>query len=208
MLSCSVIECSTSWMPHRCTFSNFTHWAWPIWDLSNHDVFWIIPDPDHIKTLTLSLQSSSTTPFQARTSYVKIPEGVQHCCNHGMPCVVHIFSTFQGTWNQSYENPDAVFECTADMFMHSTNCELQQPGMLITRSIVQVSLVRCTNEWHNHRSARKPILRILPPLNSVNLSVYLANFRVCEAHQFKIEVCLYWEMCQMELNISKNIPIV
>ena len=43
MLVSWVIEWSKSSMPHRRTFKNFTHRAWAMWDLSNHDFFRIIP---------------------------------------------------------------------------------------------------------------------------------------------------------------------
>jgi len=39
------IEYWASSIPHTRTFRNFRHWARPIQDMSNHDVFRIIPDP-------------------------------------------------------------------------------------------------------------------------------------------------------------------
>jgi len=65
---------TNSGMSHWRTFRNFTHRAWPIWDWSNHDLFWIIADPGCQKRTTLSLESIRTIPFEAGTSYVKIPE--------------------------------------------------------------------------------------------------------------------------------------
>jgi len=80
--------------------------------------------------------------------------------------------------------------------------------MLIAWKIGQVSLVGCPNDWHNRRSGRQVILRIPPPLTGVRLTVYSATFRVCEAHRFKIQVRLKWEMCQQELDTFENIPVV
>jgi len=116
MLISWVIEYSTSWMPYRCTFTNFTHRAWAILDLSNYDLFWIIPNPGSQKRITLSLETISTIPFQAGTSYVNIPEWGQHCSNRGMPCHVFIFGTFQGTWNMPYARPGVLFRWTTDIF--------------------------------------------------------------------------------------------
>jgi len=109
MLILWVIKWSKSWMPHRRTFRNFTHRAWAIWDLSNHDVFRIIPDPGSQKRITLPLESISTVPFQARASNVNIPEWGQHCSNPGMRCLVSIFGTFRRTGNQLHKNPGALF---------------------------------------------------------------------------------------------------
>jgi len=39
-----VIKWFKSWMPNWRTCWNFTHRAWAVWDLSNHTLFWIIPD--------------------------------------------------------------------------------------------------------------------------------------------------------------------
>jgi len=64
------IEWSKSRMPHLRTFRNLTHWAWPIWDISNHDMFRIIPDPGSQQRVSLSLESICTIPFQARASDV------------------------------------------------------------------------------------------------------------------------------------------
>ena len=42
----------------------------------------------------------------------------------------------------------------------------------------------------------------------MHLTVYSVAFRVCEAHWFKIEVRLKWEMCQKELNTLEKIPVL
>jgi len=179
-----VIECSTSWMPHRRTIGNFTPRPWAKRDLSNPNVFWTIPDPGSQKRITLLLESISTIPFQSRTSYVKIPEWGHHCSNRRMPCHICIFDTFWGTSNQPNENPGALHRCTADIFLNITNGEIQQPGMLIAWKTGQVSLVRCTNDRHNRRSGRKMILPIAPVVVHVHLGVYSVTFPVCERHRF------------------------
>jgi len=92
-----VIEWSKCWMPHQSTFENFKHQAWAIWDLSNNDLIWIIPDPGSQKRITLSVESISTIAFQWGVSYVEIPEWGQHSSNLGMPCLISIFGSFRGT---------------------------------------------------------------------------------------------------------------
>jgi len=208
MLISWVIKGSKSWMPHRCAFRNFTHQIWAIWELSNPDLFQIIPDPGSPKRITLFLESISTVAFQARASDVKIPEWGQHCSNRGMPCLGSIFGTFRRTGDQPKKNPGALFRCTVDIFSNITDREIQQPGMLVAQKIGQVGLVRCTNDWYNCSSSRKLILRIPPPIACVHLAVYLVTFRVCKAHRFKIEVHLKWEMCQKEWYPFENIPVV
>jgi len=135
MLIWWVVKWSKSLMPHRCTFRNFTHWAWAIWDLSYHDLFWIIPDTGSRKRIPLSLESISTIPFQAKASDVKILEWGQHCSNHGMPCFVSIFGTFRTKGDQPNKNPEALCMCTADIFLNSTDPEIQRPGMLVAQKI-------------------------------------------------------------------------
>ena len=144
MLVSWVIEWWKSGMPHQCTFRNFAHQAWAIWDLSNHDLIRTIPDPGSQKRLTLSLESISTIPFQARASNVKMPKLRQHISNRGMPCLINVFGTFRWTWNQPDKNPGALFSWKAEIISNVTNCEIQRPGMLIARKIGQVSLLGCT----------------------------------------------------------------
>jgi hypothetical protein len=74
-----------------------------------------------------------------------------------------------------------------------------------------VSLVGNTYGWHNHRSGRKLILCIPPPIARVHLTVDSTTLRVSEAHRFQIEVRLKWEMCQPELytfviSLLNNVP--
>jgi hypothetical protein len=208
MLILWVIKWSKSWMPHWRTFRNFTHWAWAIWDLSNHDLFRIIPNPDSQKRTTLSLESISTVPFQARVSDVKILEWGQHCSNGGMSCLISTFGTFRRTGDQPNKIPGVGYKCTVDIFSNITDCEIQWPGRLVAQKIGPVGLVGCTNYWHNRQSCRNLILRSPPPIACVHLTVYSATFGVCKEHQLKIVVRLTWEMCRMKLYRIGNIPVV
>jgi len=158
ILICWVIEWSNSGMSHRCNFRNSPHRVWAKWDLSNNDSFLIIPDPGCQKRITLSWESISRILFQARTSYVKIPEWGQHSSNRRMPCLLSIFGTFQVIRDQLNENPGALCRCTAHIFSNITNCGIQWPGMLFTWTIARLSLVGCTNYWHNWCSGRMQIL--------------------------------------------------
>ena len=209
MLVAWVIEWSTSWMPHRRTFMHFTHRAcWATWDLSNHYVFWIIPDPDSHRRVTLSLESICTIPFQAWARDVRMPKLRQHCSNCGMPCFVNIVSIFRGTYDQSGENPGSLVRCTMDIVSNITNWAIQRPGRLITRKIGQRSLVRCRYDCHNHPSSRKLILCIQPPVARVHPAVDWTTLRVSDAHWFKIEVCLKWEICYEGQDIFENFHVV
>jgi hypothetical protein len=95
----------------------------------------------------------------------------------------------------------------ADIFSQIANCGIQQQCMLIARKISQVSLVGCPNDWHNRRSGRTLNLCMPPPIARVHLAVDSTTLRVSEAHWFKIEVRLKWEMCQQELYTFENIPV-
>jgi len=150
-----VIKWSKSWMPHRRTIRHFTHWAWAIWALSNHDLSQIIPDPGSQKRITLSRESISTIPFQARASDVKIPEWGQHCSNCGMPCLVSIIGTIRMTGDQPNKNPGMLFRCMTDIISKITDREIQRPGVLVAGKISQVGLVGFPNDWHNRHSSRK-----------------------------------------------------
>jgi len=194
MLVSWVIEWSKSWILHRRSFRNFTHWAWAIWELSNHDLFRMIPDPGSQKRITLSLESICTIPFQAGASDVKMRQLRQHSSNCRMACLVNVSGTFRWTWDQPDKNAGVPFWCMVDIFSNITNCEIQQPVMLIAWKICQVSLVGCAYDWHNRCSGRKLILCIPPQIAHVYLTVDSTTLRVSEAHQFKIEVRLKWEM--------------
>jgi len=119
-----VIKWSKSGMPHWHTFRIFTHRAWAIVDLRNHNLFRIIPDPGSQNRITMSLVSISTITFQARASDVKILEWRQHCSNRGMPCLVNIFGTFRRTGDQPNKKPGMVFMCMADIFLNITDREI------------------------------------------------------------------------------------
>ena len=154
-----------------------------------------ISDPGSQQRVTLSPESISTIPFQAGASDVKMPKLRQHSSNRGMPCFVYDFGTCQGTWGHADENPGALFRCSVNIVLNITYCEIQRPGMLIALNICQVSLIGCTNDWHNRRSGRNLILCIPPPITRVHIAVYSTALRVCEAHWFKIEVFLTRKMC-------------
>jgi len=182
-------------MPNWRTFRNLAHRTWAIWDLSNHDLCQIISDPGSQQQVTLSQECISAIPFQAVASDVKMPKLRQHSPNRGMPCIVYVFGTFQGTFTQANENPGARFRCMADIVSNTTYREIEQPAMLIARKICQVSLVGCTSNWHNRHCGRKLILCILAPVARVHLAVYATALRVSESDWFEIEVCLKTKMC-------------
>jgi hypothetical protein len=186
-------------MPHQWTFRNFTHWAWAIWVLSNHSLFWKIRDAGREKRIISSPDSISTIPFQAGTSYVKIVGWGEYCSNSGILCLTRSFGTFRGTWDPSNKNPFALYRCSADIFWNITNREIQWPGLLIARKFGQLSLVGCTHDGHNCSSCWKLILHISPQIACIHLTVYLAIFAASTVHWIKIEVCLKWEMCQKEM---------
>ena len=164
-------------------------------------MFRMIPDPGSQQRVTLSLESISTIPFQARASDVKIPKLRQHSFNRGMPGFVTVFGTFLGTWDQPDRKGGALSRYAAAIFWNNTNCEILRPGMLIARKIGQVNLVRCTHDWHNRHSGRRLILCIPPPIARIHLAVDSTTVRVNEEH-------LKWEMCQNELDTFENISVV
>ena len=167
----------------------------------------MIPEQGSQKRVTLSLESICTIPFQAGASDVKMPQFRQHSSNCRIRYLVNVFGTFRGTWNWPNMNPGELFWCMADISSNITNCEIQRPDMLITRKICQVSLVGCTYDWHNRRSGVQLILCIQPPITCVHLAVDSMTLRVSEAHWYKIEVSLKWEMFQQELDTFENIPV-
>jgi len=194
MLVTWLIEWPKGRMPHRCTLRNLAHRAWALWDFSNHDLLWIIPNPGSQKRVILSLESIFTITFQAWASDVKMPKLRHHSSNCRMPCFVNAFGTFQWRWDQPNENPGGHFRCLADMVLNISNCDIHQLGMLIAWKIGQVSLDRCTNDWANCHSGRKLIFCSPPPIGSVYRAVDSMSLRDREAHQFEIEVCLKWTM--------------
>ena len=75
------------------------------------------------------------------------------------------------------------------------NCEILRAAMVIARKIEHVSLVICTNDWHNRRSSMKLNWYIPPPIASVHLAVNSTALTISETHQFEIEVLLERKMC-------------
>jgi hypothetical protein len=115
-------------------------------------------------------------------------------------------ASFRGTSDVSGKNPRALLWCADDTFSDITNCEIQRPGLLITRNLVQVSRLGCTYDWLNLHLGRKLILGIPPPIAHVHLPADSEILRVSEVHRFKIEVHLKWLMCQKEIDRFENIP--
>ena len=118
------------------------------------------------------------------------------------------FGTFGGIWDQPNDNPGLVSRCPADIFSNSISCEIQWPGMLNARNIVQVSLFGWRNVWENGCPGRKLIRCIPPPFTRVQLTLYSVTFWVCQAHQFEIELRLKWEMFQKEVYMRENIAVI
>jgi hypothetical protein len=195
MLALSVIECSKRWMFNLCMWSNFTQRVWVVCDVSHHDLFWIIPNPVRQQRVILSLESICPIPFQARATDVKMPKLRLHSSNHVMPEFVNVFGTIRGTWNQSNKDPYAICRCPENIFSNITTCEILRSGVPIIQNIGQVSLIRCTYDWHSGRSSRKFILCIPPPVAQVHCAVDSTTLRVSDVHQITIEVYLKWEMC-------------
>ena len=189
-----IINWSKCRMPHWRAFRNFTHQAGAIWGLSKHELFGIIPDPGSQKSVILSVESISTIPFQAGAGYFKIPEWGKHCSISGMLCLVSILRAFRGTGVQPKKNPSTLSRCAVNIISNNTNREIQRLDMLVAQTSDQLGLLRCTNNWHNRRFGRTLILLIPPPMASVHLPLYLANFRLCKERQCKIEVWVKWEL--------------
>ena len=131
----------------------------------------MIPDPGSHQRVTLSLESIYPIRFQSRASDVKIPKLRQLSANCRMPCFVNIFGTCRGIWNESDQNPDALFRSLVDIFSNMTNRDIQWPGMLIARNIDHVSCIGCTYDWNNRRSGMKLILFIPPPVTGIYFAV-------------------------------------
>jgi hypothetical protein len=163
MLVSWFIEWSKSGIPHAATFTNFAHQAWAIWHSANHDLYLIIPHPGSHKRGLLSLESICTISFEPRASDVKLAKLRWHSCTGRIPFFFNVFGTFPWSWDHANVNPGLLFRCLADIFLNITHGEIQWPGILITWNIGQVSLVGCTNDWHNCHSGRILTLCI-PPL--------------------------------------------
>jgi len=174
-----VMEWLKSGFPQPRNFRNFTRRASAIWDLSKHDLFKIIPKPGAQKRISLPLKSISRDPFQAGSSYVKIPEWGKHSSTHRMPCLVSSIGTFRVSGVQPSDFLGTHCRCVVDIFSKITNCVIQWQSMMITRKLSQVSVVTCGDHWHNCYSGRKPILRIAPPTASIELPVNSATIWLC-----------------------------
>jgi len=123
-----VIKRSKSWIRRCGTIGNFTHRACVIWALINHDLCWIIPDPDSHKRITLSLEFISTIIFQAVASYVKISLWGQHSSNRGIPYLASILRTVLGKRVRPNENPSALCRRAAKIVSNIINCVVWRPG--------------------------------------------------------------------------------
>jgi len=168
ILTTGDIEWSNSGMPHHPTMRNFTHQGWAIWDLCNHDLLGLIPDPGHIKRVTLSVESSHRIPFYAGTGCVKTPEWGKHHSNSRMPCLVIIFGTWHGTGVHPSNYQSVLFRCPVDLSLNITNCERWWPGMVNAQKTCLLSVVGCTYDCHNPRCGRKMILHIRPPETQIH----------------------------------------
>jgi hypothetical protein len=98
-------------------------------------MFQVILNPGSQQWITLSLESISTIPFQVRASDVMMPELRQPSWKCRMQCFVNGCGTIEGTGDQPDMNPGVFFKCMADIFSNITNCEIQQPGMLIAQNL-------------------------------------------------------------------------
>jgi len=170
MLICWVFQCSTSWMPHQHTYRYFTHWVWVIWDLSNHNVFWIIPDPRSQTRLTLSPESISTIAFQVGTSCVMTQQCGQHCSHCGMPCLAPIFSTSRATQNQPNQDTGELSSSTADIFpivpiVRYSGQAGRSPERLVkwvwTHALMMVTIVAPAGSWSCIFQHQLPVFKSL-----------------------------------------------
>ena len=142
----------------------------------NHDSLRIIHNPGYQKSIILSLELNSTIAFQGGTSEVKIPEWRQHVFTCRQPSLISPICTIRGCWDRPDKNPGALCRCPANMILNIPNCEIHWPGMFNAQIIGPVSPVRCTNDWHNHRSGRELFLCMPPPITHVNLAHYSVIF--------------------------------
>jgi len=175
---------------------------------SNRDLFRIIPDPGRHTRITLSVESISTIPFQARTRYVKIPKWELHCSKHRMPCLRSIFDTIRATYDQANGNLGVLFMCLADIISNITNCGILWPGRMIVPNISQLRLVGHTNDCYKCRPSRQLIVHIPPLIAIVHLNEFSATFGVSNVHCFNMEVRPKWVMCPKEPYKFQKIPVV
>jgi len=94
------------------------------------------------------------------------------------------------------------------VFFGTTNCEIQQWGMLIARKIDQVSLVICTNPWHNHWCSRELILHVPSAISHIHLTVHLMPHGISKVHRFTMVMRLNCKASWEALDTFGNIPVV
>jgi len=70
--------------------------------------------------ILLSKESISIITFPARTSTVNMCILRQHSANHVMHCLINVFGTLQGTWDQSNKNPSASVGYLVDIISNVT----------------------------------------------------------------------------------------
>jgi len=136
MLATWAIEWLQSWMLHRRTIRNFTHQAWATRDCSNHDLFWIIPNPGSQTRIALWLESIGTIPFQARASDVKMPKLGQYSSNWGMPCFINMFGTFQEIWILPDRDPGVRIRLPVDIIWMLPNLRYRSPACSSPKTVV------------------------------------------------------------------------
>jgi len=78
LLSSWVIICSKSWMSDWRIFTYLTHLSWAISNLSNHNMFGIIPDPGSQYRIKLSLESISTLCQDTGVGIALVPTTEYH----------------------------------------------------------------------------------------------------------------------------------
>jgi len=208
MLFAWVIEWSKSGMPSQRTFRNFTHQVWGIWNLSNHDLFWIIPDPGSQKRITLSRESISTIRFLARPVMSRFV-----CGQSTVPTATSLASTilfpplswqgispmqiqpcFFSVWWMSFRIlPIGSFNYQASWSPEKlVNWALMDGQM--TGTIVALEVNQCCLSDH-----------VSP---AFILAAYSARLGGCKVHCLKIEVVPKWELYQQELWTLQSCPAV
>jgi len=189
-----VTERSKRWMSHCPCVNNFTYWAWAIRDMTNNNMFWVIPDPGNQQRVTWSKKSLSSMSFQAGASYVMIPEWGQHSSNQVIPCLIVVCSIFFKTGDQPNANTDTFIMILVCNISDFANCVIEWTGILIEWKNGHVGFVRHTHDLYNHLTGSKLILSIPPPIINMHFTWYLVTSWVSEVHWIKIEACLIWEI--------------
>ena len=97
-----------------------------------------------------------------------------------------MLSSVWGTGDQPRQNPSMLFKCMVESFFNTTSHEIHQPVKLLIQKIVQTSLVRLRNDWHNYRSCRMLILGIAQTITSVYQAASFPTFLLSETHCFQL----------------------